>query len=239
MVAELNRTDYRQIVEHAVAGIFQTTVEGQFIIANSALARMLGFESPDELIRERTDLSRQHYVKPALREEFKRLLEAQGLVRGFEYEAYRKDGSRMWISENARALKDDNGILLYYEGSAEDISNRRGAEDEAGCGREGKRSTGSLSGEQARRRETEILRDANIALTENLTLEIVLETFLDYLNKLVPPAGNEVIRIPAVGDKDRAGGAPIRCNIPGVRGNFECGPPFKITNDGAKLLVAA
>jgi PAS domain S-box-containing protein len=186
MVAELKRTDYREIVENASAGIFQTTVEGQFILANSALAHMLGFESPDELIRERTDLSRQHYVEPAVREEFKRLLESQRFVRGFEYEAYRKDGTRIWISENAHALKDDNGTLLYYEGIAEDISNCRRTGDEAGCGREGERSTGSLIEEQAMRRETEILRDANIALTQNLTLDIVLETFLDYLNKLVP-----------------------------------------------------
>src|SRR6266851_1639627 len=66
---------YRDIFENAVEGIFQTTLGGEFIAANPALARMLGFESPEELIRERTDIGRTHYVESERRAEFKRLLD--------------------------------------------------------------------------------------------------------------------------------------------------------------------
>src|SRR5713101_2963567 len=81
---------YRDIFENAVEGIFQTTPDGGFIAANPALARMLGFESPEELIRERTDIGRTHYVESERRAEFKRLLDQHDTVRGFEFEAYRK-----------------------------------------------------------------------------------------------------------------------------------------------------
>src|SRR5207253_5511817 len=71
---------------------------------------------------------RQHYVEPALRIEFKRLLEQHGVVQGFEFEAYRKDGSRIWVSDSVRAVCDETGAVLYYEGTAEDITERKRAE---------------------------------------------------------------------------------------------------------------
>src|ERR1041384_2918492 len=84
---------YREAVENAVEGVFRTTREGRFVMANRALARMLGYETPEQLMAERTDLARDHYVNPDERTRFERLLEAQGVGRGFEYEAYRRDGS--------------------------------------------------------------------------------------------------------------------------------------------------
>jgi PAS domain S-box-containing protein len=119
---------YRDIFENAREGIFQTTPEGQYIEANPALARMLGYESPEDLIRERTDIARQHYVDPQQREEFKRLLEEHDFVRGFEYEGDKKDGSKIWVSDSVRAVRDQSGVLLYYEGIAEDITERKRAE---------------------------------------------------------------------------------------------------------------
>jgi PAS domain S-box-containing protein len=183
MVAEV-KTNYRDIFENAVEGIFETTVDGRFIIANPAMARMLGFESPEELIRERTELSQQHYVEPACHEEFKQLLEAQGFVHGFEYQAHRKDGSRIWLSESVRARKDENGAPLYYQGSARDITDWKLAENSLREREERYRRL--LAREQAVRHEAEIFRDANIALTQDLSLDTVLETLLDYLRKLVP-----------------------------------------------------
>ena len=97
---------YRDIFESSGEGIFQTTPGGRFIVANSALARMFGFESAEELINSRTDITSQHYVEPQKREEFKRLFEENGFVQKFEYQVYRKDGSRIWISENVRAVRD-------------------------------------------------------------------------------------------------------------------------------------
>ncbi len=119
---------YRSIFENASEGIFQNTPEGVLLSANPALARMLGFASPEELIRERNNVEQQGYPEPARREEFKRLLEEKGVVDNFEYEVKRKDGSTIWVSENVRTVRDVAGNALYYEGSAQDITARRQVE---------------------------------------------------------------------------------------------------------------
>lgn len=119
---------YQEIFENAGEGIFRSTPEGYYLTANPALARMQGFDSPAELIRSRRDISRELYVQPIQREEFKRLLEVHGEVRGFEHQTFRKDGSKIWISVNAHAVRDDAGHILYYEGTAQDITERKRAE---------------------------------------------------------------------------------------------------------------
>ncbi|HEY6766011.1 MAG TPA: PAS domain S-box protein [Candidatus Sulfotelmatobacter sp.] len=121
---------YRTIVENAIEGIYQTTPEGKYISANPALARMLGFYSPEELITARNDIARQEYVRPEIRTEFARRLEQHGVVQKFEYEAYRKDGKIIWVSENARAVRDSEGHILYYEGTVEDTTRRRELEQQ-------------------------------------------------------------------------------------------------------------
>ena len=119
---------FRAIFERATEGIFQTTPEGRFLSANSAMARILGYPQPEELIAARVDIARQGYVDPARRREFQRLLEQADSVSNFEYELIRKDGSRIWVSENARGIRDAHGALLYYEGSLEEITDRKRAE---------------------------------------------------------------------------------------------------------------
>ena len=119
---------YRQIFENAGEGIFQSTPGGCYLTANPALAHIHGFDSPRELIQSCRDISHQIYVDPARRDEFKRLLEMHGVVRGFEHETFRKDGRKIWISVNARAVRDDTGKVLYYEGTVQDISERKQAE---------------------------------------------------------------------------------------------------------------
>lgn len=119
---------YREMFEHANEGVFQTTPDGRFLTANPALARILGFSSPEELIRERTNIGAQQYPDAQRREEFKRLLDRFGVVRGFEYEAIRKDGRRIWMSDSVRAVRDENNKVLYYEGIAEEITERKNAE---------------------------------------------------------------------------------------------------------------
>ncbi len=120
---------YRHIFENAGEGIFQTTRDGRFLTANPALARMLGYASAEELIRSRIDIERQHYVDPLKRQEFKRLAEENGFIRDFEYQAYRKDGSKLWITTNVRVVRDEDGTLLYYEGTAQEITDRKQAEE--------------------------------------------------------------------------------------------------------------
>lgn len=121
---------YRSIFEHAVDGIFQTTPEGQYLSVNPALASIYGYETPEELMASLTDISGQLYVDPSRREEFTRLLHAQNTVTGFESRVYRRDGKVIWITETARAVRDASGILLYYEGIVEDITERKHAEEE-------------------------------------------------------------------------------------------------------------
>jgi len=121
---------YRGIFENALEGIYQTTPSGKYISANPALARMLGFDSPDELIRARSEIRAAEYVEPEKRDEFKAAMEQHGTVRNFEYQVRRRDGKILWVSENAHAVKDPEGRILYYEGTVEDITRHRELEDQ-------------------------------------------------------------------------------------------------------------
>ncbi|NET88056.1 MAG: transporter substrate-binding protein [Kamptonema sp. SIO1D9] len=120
---------YRNIFENAVEGIFQSSPDGYFLDANPALARIYGYDSPQQLIAKVTNISEQVYIDPLRRQEFVQLLADVGRVVGFESQIYRRDGSLRWISENARAIHDEYGNLLYYEGTVEDITERKEAEE--------------------------------------------------------------------------------------------------------------
>jgi PAS domain S-box-containing protein len=120
--------NYRSIFENAIEGIFQSTSDGRFISANPALARIYGYSSPEELVKSITNIGQQLYVNPGTRTQFSRLMQEQNTVSQFEVQVYRKDGSTIWIVENARAVCDRDGTLLYYEGSVRDITQRKRAE---------------------------------------------------------------------------------------------------------------
>ncbi|MEG4802492.1 PAS domain S-box protein [Microcoleus sp. ARI1-B5] len=116
---------YRRIFENALEGIFQTAPDGMLISANPALAQIYGYDSAEELMASVNDIQRQLYVQPNRRQEFFALMEQYGTVSEFESEVYRKDGSIIWISEDARTVFDASGEVLYYQGFAEDITLRR------------------------------------------------------------------------------------------------------------------
>jgi PAS domain S-box-containing protein/putative nucleotidyltransferase with HDIG domain len=120
---------YRSIFENATEEIIQTTPAGQYLTANPAAARMLGFDSPEELIATHDDLDRCFYVKPGRRGEFLLLMEQHGEVSGFESEVFRKDGSTIWISESSRTIRDQDGTVLYFQGTAQDVTARKIAEE--------------------------------------------------------------------------------------------------------------
>ncbi len=120
---------YHSIVENAVEGIYQSTPEGRFLSVNPALARMYGYASPDELLHSIESIGKQIYVDPHYRDRFVRHLKQHGTVQGFECQVYHRDGTIFWISEHARAVTKDNGSLLYYEGTIQDISSRKEAEE--------------------------------------------------------------------------------------------------------------
>jgi diguanylate cyclase (GGDEF)-like protein/PAS domain S-box-containing protein len=119
---------YRTLFQDAVVGIFQSTPGGRYTNVNPAMAHMLGYDSPQELLASITDISLQVYVDPTSREQLARLLREQGLVKNFECAVYRKDGSKVWLSANVRAVFED-GVLVGYEGTNEDITARRAAEE--------------------------------------------------------------------------------------------------------------
>jgi PAS domain S-box-containing protein len=120
---------YRSIFENAVEGIFQTTLDGKYVAVNPALARMYGYDSPQDMIATITDIAGQLYVDPGRRDEFVRLMQAHEQVTGFEALVYRKDGSFIWISENVRTRRDQFGGLIGYEGTVEHITERKLAEE--------------------------------------------------------------------------------------------------------------
>lgn len=116
---------YYNLFENALEGIFRTTLNGHFLDANPALARIFGFDSPIDLLRSRTDLTAELYVEPGRRAEFISRIASEGSVSGFESQIYRKTGEVIWISENARAVVDDDGQLICFEGTVEDITERK------------------------------------------------------------------------------------------------------------------
>jgi len=116
---------YRGIFENSVEGMFQTAPDGHYIRANRALAQIYGYESIDHLISDLTNIARQLYVDPARRDQFVSQVQREGAVSDFESQVYRRDGSVIWISENARAVRDEAGVPLYYEGTVVDVTARK------------------------------------------------------------------------------------------------------------------
>lgn len=116
---------YRSIFENSAIGMFQTTTDGCYLAANQALAELYRYESPAALMAGIADIGISLYVQPERRREFARQIHAHGRVIDFESEVYCRDGSRIWISENAHAVRDSEGVLLYYEGTVENITERR------------------------------------------------------------------------------------------------------------------
>ena len=119
---------YRSIFENAVEGIFQTTADGRFVSANPALARIFGYESPQALVIHLRDVAQQVYVDSARRADFLHSVQVAGKVEGFESQVYRKDGNIIWISESAHAVRDRDGQLICYQGTVQDITQRKRAE---------------------------------------------------------------------------------------------------------------
>ncbi|MCD6481146.1 MAG: PAS domain S-box protein [Thermoplasmata archaeon] len=115
---------YREIFENAVMGIYKSTPDGKHLQVNPALAKIYGYDSPESLLASVEDIGKQIYVNPEMRKEFLRLLERDGEVREFISKVYRRDGSIIWIEENARAVKKD-GKIVHIVGTVEDITYRK------------------------------------------------------------------------------------------------------------------
>ncbi|MCX5817232.1 MAG: PAS domain S-box protein [Proteobacteria bacterium] len=127
---------YRNIFENAVEGIYQSTPGGRFISVNPAMARMCGYTSPEDMITKITDIAQQHYVNPQEREIFKEIMTRHGTSDNFEHQIYCKDGILIWVSTNSRVVRDTEGAILYYEGTYENITERRLADKQLRSERE-------------------------------------------------------------------------------------------------------
>jgi len=122
---------HRQLFEHAVGGIYRSSPDGEFLSVNPALARMLGFDRPEDMIAwTRHNPLHSLYVKPGRRQEFSATIQELGEIRDFESEVSSPRGGTRWISESARAVRDEQGRCRYYEGFVTDITTRRQLEAE-------------------------------------------------------------------------------------------------------------
>jgi PAS domain S-box-containing protein/putative nucleotidyltransferase with HDIG domain len=121
---------YRSLVENAQEGIYQSTADGQYITINPGFARILDYDSPQEMMKSIKDVTHQHYVHPGDRQRLLNLVEKQGSITNFETEFYRKDGKRVWLSLSMHPISDKKGQLIYYQGMVRDITAKKKIEAE-------------------------------------------------------------------------------------------------------------
>jgi PAS domain S-box-containing protein len=131
----LAEESYRKLFEASVDGIYVTTPAGALVNANPAVARMMGYDTPEQLIASISDISQTVYVHPAAREQFQLLMQRYGMVRDFEYQVRRRDGGVLWLSDSATVVRDDTGEVIRYEGTVRDITDQKRAEDAIAEGR--------------------------------------------------------------------------------------------------------
>ena len=116
---------YRTIFENAIEGIYQSIPADRFITVNPAMARIYGYDSPEDMIKSVTDIGKQLFVSPEDRETYLSKLNEYGQASNFEHRVYRKDGSIIWVSLSGHAVKGADGKVLFHEGIAEDINSRK------------------------------------------------------------------------------------------------------------------
>jgi PAS domain S-box-containing protein len=126
---------YRKLFDSSIDGIYVTTPEGGLLNANPALARMMGYDTPQELIEGVTDVAKAIYLDPSLRNEYQERMARDGMVREFEYQVRQRDGTVLWLSDSATTVRDEAGNVVRYEGVVRDITNQKRAEDEVAEGR--------------------------------------------------------------------------------------------------------
>ncbi len=124
-----SESHFRNIFDYAVEGIFQSTLDDRYKSVNPAFAHTLGYGSPEEVLSSISDISHQLFVNPESYQTLKALLTEKGFIEGYETEFYRKDGSKIWVSINARAVRNGNDTISFFEGFHQDITRRKQAEN--------------------------------------------------------------------------------------------------------------
>jgi two-component system, cell cycle sensor histidine kinase and response regulator CckA len=121
--------NYRGIFNNAIMGVFRSSPEGHYLEVNPAFARRIGFDSPEELMTTVADIGSQLYVNPEDRKKLMERVNEEGLVEGFEIQVLHRSGHSLWVLANVRNVRDENGKTLYYEGTVQDITDRKRAEE--------------------------------------------------------------------------------------------------------------
>ena len=174
------KENYYGIFDHLVEGIFRTTKEGHYLLANIALARIYGYDTPVELMASIKDIAGSLYVEHGRREEFVRLMQENDTLSGFESRIYRKDGSIIWIAENCRAVRDGQGRLLYYEGTVEDITEHKRAEEQI------RRATAELSRSREELRVKSSLMEENLRTAREIQLTMLPQSYPNFPPHVAP-----------------------------------------------------
>jgi PAS domain S-box-containing protein len=134
----LAEESYRKLFEGSVDGIYVTTPGGALLNANPALARIMRYETPQDLISGicgMGDIADTVYVHAAARDEYQSLMQRDGVVREFEYQVRARDGSILWLSDSATVVRNEAGEIIRYEGTVRDITDQKRAEDAVAEGR--------------------------------------------------------------------------------------------------------
>jgi PAS domain S-box-containing protein len=126
---------YRKLFEGSVDGIYVTTPAGALLNANPALARIMGYDAPEQMINSVSDIAHTIYVHPSARAEYQLLMQRDGMVREFEYQVRARDGVVLWLSDSATAVRNEAGEVVRYEGTVRDITDQKRAEDAVAEGR--------------------------------------------------------------------------------------------------------
>ena len=126
----LTQKKFQTIFDNTADGIYQSTIDGKFIMANPAMAKIFGYNSPEELIRTINDIGAQIYSNPEDRQRMSELLACQDHLENFEVALLTKNGDNIWVSESTRAVRNEKGAIKYFEGTLKDITERKRAEEE-------------------------------------------------------------------------------------------------------------
>ncbi|MBN2845448.1 MAG: PAS domain S-box protein, partial [Deltaproteobacteria bacterium] len=183
---------YRSLFEKAAIGFFRTTQDGKVLSANPSLASVLGFDSPQEYMEAVNNMGSQHFANPDDRETLRKILETEGGVEGFETRLLRKDGASIWASLNVRAVGDDKGSVLHYDGTVVDITRSKQAEQSL------KQSERRLSN------IIEFLPDATFAIDRDgcvIAWNRAIEEMTGYTKEMMLGKGNYEYAIPFYGDR--------------------------------------